>query len=626
MAHVLARQLPIGAEVNGEGAHFRVWAPNCRHVRVEFESTSDHAPVELHAEESGYFSGFAEHAVTGARYRFRLDNSRELLPDPASRFQPDGPEGPSELVEPSKFKWRDSDWNGASIYGQIFYEMHVGTFTPDGTWEAAMHQLSELAELGITVIELMPVAEFPGQFGWSYDGANLFAPSHLFGRPDDFRRFVDTAHRVGIAVILDVVYNHCGAVGERMMKSFGDAYFTDAYKCEWGAAINFDGEHSQSVREFFLANVRHWITEYHLDGFRIDATQAFTDRSPRHILLELAREARNAADNRKLIVAGESEPQKSALMRPASEGGCELDALANDDFHHSAMVRVTGRREGYYHDYEGVADEFIACAKWGYLFQGQRYAWQKNPRGTPALDIPAARFINFLQNHDQLANSPNGLRIHELTSRGRYRAVTALFLLMPQTPMIFQGQEFAASTPFFYFNDCGADQSADLVKGRAKFLSQFRSYALPEIQSRLPEPSDPEVFRRSKLDFDERERHAEVYSMHRDLLRLRREDPIFRRQDSTQIHGATLGPDAFLLRYFSEDGDTRLLIVNFGIDQRRSSIAQPLIAPPIGGRWKILWSSEDPRYGGTGTAPLDANDGWCIPGESAVVMQPVFDK
>ncbi len=473
------------------------------------------------------------------------------------------------------------------------------------------------------MIELMPAHEFPGEFGWSYDGANLFAPSHLYGRPDDFRQFIDEAHRLRIAVILDVVYNHFGAVGERLIRPFADAYFYKRYKNEWGSPINFDGDWSGAVREFFLTNIRYWTSEFHIDGVRIDATQAFYDRSETPILLELTHAARREAGQRQVIIAGENEPQQASLLRSEQVDGCELDALANDDFHHSALVRLTGRREAYYRDHEGMAEEFVACARWGYLFQGQRYAWQNNPRGTAAFDIAAHRFINFLQNHDQLANSPTGLRLHELTSRGRFRAMTALFLLMPQTPMLFQGQEFAASSPFLYFNDSGAGEAKEVAAGRAKFLSQFRSYALPEIQSRLPDPCDRDVFRRCKLDFDDRRRHKQIYDLHRDLLQLRRDDPVLRQHDATHIHGTTLGCDAFLLRYLPPDSGTRLIVVNFGAELRRESIANPLVAPPSSSRWDILWSSEDSRYGGSGTAPLDTPEGWCIPGETTVVLHPV---
>jgi maltooligosyltrehalose trehalohydrolase len=614
----VARRLPIGAEPNSDGTHFRLWAPACRRVSVVIEDEAAPAPLELEPEGDGYFSGFGSGVPSGVNYRLLLDGAGELLPDPASRFQPQGCRGPSRVVDSGAYRWRDSGWLGASLPGQVLYELHVGTFTPEGTWNAAAAQLKALADLGVTVVELMPIAEFPGRFGWSYDGANLFAPKSLYGEPDDLRRFVDTAHLHGLGVILDAVYNHFGSVGEQLMRFIAPPFFSKRYENEWGSAINFDGDFSGPVREFFLANVRHWIREYHFDGLRIDATQAFHDVSPRPILLEIARVAREAAAGRKLILIGESEPQAADLCRSAEVGGCELDALLNDDFHHSAMVRLTGRAEAYYSDHHGTAEEFLAAAKWGYLFQGQRYAWQKNPRGSPALDLSAAQFVNFLQNHDQIANSAQGVRIHELTSGGRYRAMTALLLLMPQTPLLFQGQEFAASARWLYFNDAPPDEAEALIKGRAGFLKQFPSYALDEVQRRLPDPTVEESFLRSKLDFSERAAHASAYALHRDLLQLRRD----LRPQEVRLEGATLGPGLLFLRYLPAEGETKLLVVNFGVDQRLASIAQPLIAPPAGNRWKIRWTSEDPRYGGGGTPELDTSDGWRIPGESAVLLSP----
>jgi maltooligosyltrehalose trehalohydrolase len=492
----------------------------------------------------------------------------------------------------------------------------VGTFTPEGTWVAAMDQLDELAKFGVTALELMPVHEFTGDFGWSYDAANLFAASHLYGTPDDFRRFVDAAHGVGIGVLLDVVYNHLGRVGEKLIRPFSDLYFSRRHRNDWGSAINFDDEGSGSVRAFFLANIRMWIDEYHLDGVRIDATQAIDDDSPTHILLELSRAARAAAGPRKIIVAGESEPQRAELFRSAADGGCELDAQWNDDFHHAAMVRLTGRAEAYYSDYCGASEEFLAAARWGYLFQGQRYAWQNHGRGSPALDIEPARFINYLQNHDQVANSPRGERIHQLTSPGRLRAMTALWLLMPQTPLFLQGQEFAASSPFLYFNDAGEDAEV-VAKGRAKFLSQFRSYATAAIQSQLPDPAARDTFERSKLDLAEREQHVAVYAMHRDLLQWRAK---LQPWAAERIEGATLGSDALLLRFGLTAPDSHLLVVNLGVELKLPSVAQPLIAPPAGRRWQIAWSSEDPAYGGNGMAEPHTPEGWRLPGESAVLL------
>jgi maltooligosyltrehalose trehalohydrolase len=620
MARHSTRRLPVGAEPMVEGVGFRVWAPEHRSVTIIFEHDRGQSrpSFELEPEPGGYFSGVDPDAAPGMRYRLRLDGADSLLPDPASRYQPAGPNDPSQIVDPTDFKWHDANWLGVPVTGQVLYEMHVGTFTRAGTWDAARAELAELAEFGITVLELMPIAEFPGEFGWSYDAANLFAPSHLYGPPNALRRFVDEAHRRGIAVILDVVYNHLGRIGEQLLARFTDRYFSRRHTTEWGRALNFDEDHSGPVREFLIANLQHWITEYHFDGARFDATQAFDDDSPKHILLELARAARKAAGERQVLIVGESEPQRTSLLRPLDEGGCELDMLWSDDFHHAARVRLTGRSEAYFTDYEGTSEEFAAAAKWGYLYQGQRYSWQNAQRGTPALDIHPGRFVHYIQNHDQVANSPRGERLHELTSPGRLRAMTALLLLMPETPLLFQGQEFTASSPFLYFND-GCDAKA-VAAGRAKSLTQFRSYALPEIQGSLPDPADRASFERSKLDFSERETHAAIFRLHRDLLHLRRD---LAQHDAARLATGTLGPDALLLRYYPFDLNTRLLIVNFGRDLRLPSIAQPLVAPPAGARWGILWSSEDPLYGGHGTPELDTPDGWRIPGEAAMMLAPV---
>ncbi|HYO13039.1 MAG TPA: alpha-amylase family glycosyl hydrolase, partial [Thermoanaerobaculia bacterium] len=416
----------MGAEVVPEGVCFRVWAPRCERVEVVVEGPSGSWPVEmdLDVEGNGYFSGLVPGAGAGALYRFRLDDG-EAFPDPASRFQPQGPYGPSQVVDPATFEWTDEDWPGIGRDGQVLYEMHIGTFTPEGTWGAAARELPELADLGITVLELMPVAEFPGEFGWGYDGVDLFAPYHVYGTPDDFRRFVDRAHAAGIGVILDVVYNHLGPDGNSL-KRFSESYFTDRYKNDWGEAINFDGEDAGPVREFFLTNAGYWIQEFHLDGLRLDATQDVHDASDEHILVAIARRVREAAGKRSAYIVSENEPQDTRLVRPREEGGYGHDALWNDDFHHSTFVALTGRNEAYYTDYKGSPQEMISLVKYGYLYQGQRYSWQKQRRGTSALGLPPSAFVNFLQNHDQVANSARGERCHKLASPGKFRALTAL--------------------------------------------------------------------------------------------------------------------------------------------------------------------------------------------------------
>jgi maltooligosyltrehalose trehalohydrolase len=592
-----------------------VWAPK----RAKVEVVLDNKTVALTREPTGYFSGLAN-AQPGALYRYRLDG-RDAFPDPASRFQPEGPHGPSQLIDPAHFPWSDDDWRGIALEGQVIYELHIGTFTPEGTWDAARRQLPELAAAGITCIEIMPVADFPGRFGWGYDGVGLFAPVALYGQPDDFRRFVDDAHRAGLAVILDVVYNHIGPDGN-YLKQFSDDYFTDRYANEWGEAINYDGENSGPVREFVCANTSYWAGEYHVDGLRLDATQAIFDASPENIQTALANAMRKAAAGRRIVVVAENESQHTRLVRPPAERGFGLDALWNDDFHHSAFVALTGRSDAYYSDYRGAPQEFISAAKYGYLFQGQRYKWQSKRRGSPAWGIPPARFINYIENHDQLANSGRGDRLSQSTSPGRLRAMTALLLLSPGTPMLFQGQEFAASAPFLFFADHHQDLRALVRKGRLEFLAQFRTLAQPEMRACHLDPGGRDTFERCKLDFSEREKHAPMYRLHKDLLRLRREDPVFRAQRPGGVDGAVLAGEAFLLRYFDEAAGDRLLIVNFGRDLTLDPAPEPLLAPPEGRLWQVLWSSEDPAYGGCGTAPLENEDNWRIPGHAAVALRP----
>jgi maltooligosyltrehalose trehalohydrolase len=612
------RRLSIGAEPQpGGGVHFRVWAPRCQEVAVEIEGLE---LSMMDAEPDGYFSCCVHPARVGMRYRFRLDRSDIALPDPVSRFQPEGPHGPSRIIAPDDFVWRDQSWCGIPRELLVIYELHIGTFTREGSWQAAARELPALAELGITCIEIMPVAEFSGRFGWGYDGVNLFAPTRLYGQPDDFRRFVDQAHALGIAVILDVVYNHFGPDGN-YLNAFSTAYVTDRYANEWGEAINFDGPDAGPVREFFLANAGYWIDEYHLDGLRLDATQQIFDRSEDHILAAIVRQVHQAAQGRTTFVVGENERQEAWLLRPPEHGGYGLDALWNDDFHHSAMVALTGHREAYYSDYRGRPGEFIAAAKYGFLYQGQRYQWQKQARGTASLDLAADCFVVFLQNHDQIANSSGGQRIHALASPGHLRALTAYFLLMPGIPMLFQGQEFGASAPFFYFAD-HENELADAVRnGRREFLAQFPSLASTEAQALLTDPGAIVTFRRSVPDHGERQTNATIYALHRDLLALRRDDRVLG-QHPVRVDGAVLSDNSWMLRYFDRDGADRLLIVNLGSDFVLDPAPEPLLAPVVGHGWQLLWSSEASRYGGAGVVPLDPEGIWCLPGRAAVILAP----
>jgi maltooligosyltrehalose trehalohydrolase len=581
----------IGAQLTDGGVALRVWAPDQSKVSVVIEGTD----IPMQPEPGGYFTALLGNAKAGTRYRLRPGDDAETYPDPASRFQPDGPHGDSVVVDERAYAWHDEAWRGPDPERLVIYEMHVGTFTHEGTWRAAIEHLRELRETGITMIEMMPVNEFAGEFGWGYDGVDLWAPSHLYGSPDDLRAFVDAAHQEDLAVTLDVVYNHLGPDGCYLRK-FTDRYFTDRYKNEWGDALNFDGEGCEGVREFIAGNAAYWIRDFHFDGLRIDATQSLLDGSKEHIIKTIVNRVRDAASGRRTFVVGENEPQHAHLI---TEYG--LDALWNDDFHHAARVAATGKREAYYFDYRGAAQEFVSMAKMGFLFQGQRYAWQKKRRGTPSIGLPHHKLVDYLQNHDQIANSARGERLHQITSPGRYRALTALLLLGPHTPMLFQGQEFGASAPFQYFADHTGDLAEAVAKGRQEFLQQFQSIAASDTP--LARPDDRATFEACKLDHAERESHREHVALHRELLALR---PSF----AGPVEGAVLGEECFVLRFRN-----RLLIINLGHELRLDVIPEPLLAPPLGATWEIEWASEE-------IAPLEREDCWIIPAEAAVVMRP----
>ncbi len=613
----MQRRYPIGAEISGENeTHFRVWAPKAKKLAV----VSDNKAYPLTSETGGYFAGTAQ-CRAGALYKFQI-NDGDAFPDPASRLQPDGPHGPSCVVDPFSFKWTDANWRGVKLAGQIIYELHIGTFTPAGTWRAACDKLSELKESGITLLEMMPIADFPGRFGWGYDGVNLFAPTRLYGTPDDLRAFIDRAHALELGVILDVVYNHFGPDGN-YLGAFSDDYLHRDQENEWGDAINFDGNNSGPVREFFVTNARYWIEEFHFDGFRFDATQSIFDDSDEHIIGTIGRAARAAAGERSIVLFAENERQEANMVRTREQGGDDLDGLWNDDWHHSAIVALTGRNEAYYSDYLGCPQEFIAAAKYGYIYQGQPYAWQEAPRGCPSLDLQPEAFVSFLENHDQVSNSTTGDRVRVQTSPGRYRAMTALLLLGPWTPLLFQGEEFGASTPFLYFSDVGDEQLREAIrKGRFEFLAQFPSAASKGVQARLAVPYEMETFNRCKLDWSDDGKSQALVDLHRDLIKLRREDSRLRLQSEGGVDGAVLRSSSFVLRYFGGEHDDRLLVVNLGSREDLTPMPEPLLAPPSGYEWQIVWTSELQRYGGPGAVDIATDENWMLPAESALVFRP----
>ena len=593
---------------------FTVWAPKRSRVEVAVqtgEASFDYLP--LVKDDAGRFS--AVHPVSaGALYKYRLDGS-DTFPDPASRFQPQGPHGPSEVIDARAFQWTDQSWKGVGATGHIIYEIHLGTFSKAGTYAGLREQLSSLRELGVTLLELMPLHNFPGRFNWGYDGVNLHAPATAYGRPDELRALVDAAHAEGLGVILDVVYNHLGPDGN-YLSQFTDTWSSKRYPNEWGEPPNFDGEGSAGMRELVTDNAALWISEYHLDGLRLDATQNLYDDSPTHIVQAIAQSARQAAGARSIFLVGESERQDVALI---TQG---LDAIWVDDFHHCNKVIASGVSEAYTQDYAGSPRELVACALRNGLYQNQLYAWQKAQRGTQVRTLRHEQIVFYLQNHDQVANALTGERMHQTAGEDLARAMTTFFLLLPQTPMLFMGQEFFASTPFYYFVDHAPKLQDAVQAGRLVFLSQFPSAknAIEREGGSPPTPGDG--FELSKLNLDERQTHAKAYAFHRALISLRKSSPLFSLPERDAFEAAVLGDESLVLRWSTPNGtNDKLLVLNLGADVTMTPCSEPLLAPAIGQRWSLLFSSQDSRYGGHGAFASDGTGPWKLQGRCATVYE-----
>jgi maltooligosyltrehalose trehalohydrolase len=503
----------FGALPERGGTRFRVWAPKAARVDVVLQDGGRHLPMA--ARSDGLFERFAKGVGAGARYRYRLDGG-DAFPDPASRFQPEGVHGPSEVIDPAAYRWADDGWQPPQQRDLVFYELHVGTFTPEGTFAAAAAKLGALADLGVTAVELMPVADFPGRWNWGYDPAALYAPARAYGRPDDLRAFVDRAHALGLAVFLDVVYNHLGPDGA-YLAAFAPA-FTGRHETPWGPAINLDDEGSEGLRAFFVDNALHWLREYHLDGLRLDATHALVDDSPVHFLQQLA-EAVCPLRPRRLLVAEDARNlDRLVLPRPAGYG---LDAVWADDLHHQLRNLTAGDAAGYYADFAGTTAAEIAetlCRGWYYDDRPGRGTGR--PRGTSAAEVGPGRCVVCLQNHDQVGNRPAGNRLTDDVACPAYRAASALLLFAPALPLLFMGQEWAASAPFQFFTDHNAELGPRVSAGRKKEFEHF-----PGFGGAVPDPQDAATFARSRLDWAERERpgHAHTLALYRALLRLRRD-------------------------------------------------------------------------------------------------------
>ncbi|HEU4697607.1 MAG TPA: malto-oligosyltrehalose trehalohydrolase [Gemmatimonadales bacterium] len=586
--------LERGAHVRTDGVEFAVWAPKAERVDVVLESGPATGIYPLARGDAGVYAGFVAGAGAGDDYRYRLDGG-DPLPDPVSRYQPEGVHGASQVVDPSAFAWSDAGWRGRAMADLVLYELHVGTFTAEGTFEAAIARLDYLRDLGVTAVELMPVAQTPGVRNWGYDGVGLYAPQNTYGGPGGLRRFVDAAHARGLAVVLDVVYNHLGPEGDYLAR-FGP-YFTERYRTPWGPAVNYDDAGSDEVRRFVIDNALYWATEFHVDGLRLDAVHGIYDFGAYHILEELAAEVRRQGERlgRPVLLIAESDLNDPKLVRVPERCGYGLDAQWSDDFHHAAHAVLTGEDAGYYGDFGEVGHLALALAE-RFVYAGRHSGYRGRRHGARALDVPADRFVVAVQNHDQVGNRARGERLGALVSNASQRLAAALLLVNPYVPLLFMGEEYGETNPFLYFVDPGDPELARAVRdGRRE---EFRHFGW---SGEIPDPADPATFERSKLDWAKpgRPPHAGLLALYRDLLVLRRSQPALRPGASVvDVHFDESA--GWIQVSLTREGEPAILAVfNF---TARDETRIPLRIP---GTWDLVLSTDDTAYGGQGVATYD---------------------
>lgn len=514
-------QMFFGADCREDGTvRFRLWAPKTSSVALALGENE----IPMSEVDEGWFELTAE-ARAGDRYQFKI-NGQQSVPDPASRFQPAGVHGASEVIDPHSFEWQNAGWPGRAWEEAVIYELHVGAFTPEGTFAGAEKKLDHLAELGVTAVEVMPVSSFPGERNWGYDGVLPFAPAHAYGRPEDFKRFIDAAHGKNLMVFLDVVYNHFGPEGN-YLSLYAPQFFTDRHHTPWGQAINFDGPCSRKVREYFIHNALYWLEEYQLDGLRFDAVHAIKDDSKPDILTELAEAVRQKfGDERKIHLVLENDNNAAHYLRREEARAKWYTAQWNDDVHHAAHVLLTGETDGYYADYaEKPIWHLGRCLAEGFSYQGEASGFRRGElRGEASRELPPESFVSFLQNHDQVGNRAFGERITQLADAAKLRVALATLLLAPSPPLLFMGEEFGASTPFLFFCDFGRDLADKVTEGRRSEFARFAPFSSAEAQARIPDPNREETFRRSKLSWAslEANSHIQWLRFYRELLGCRR--------------------------------------------------------------------------------------------------------
>ncbi|MCW5893068.1 MAG: malto-oligosyltrehalose trehalohydrolase [bacterium] len=592
----------IGAQVVPGGVRFAVWAPRAGAVSVRVVAPAA-TEVPLTRAPDGVFAGTVAGLAAGADYVYVVDG--RALPDPASRHQPAGVQGPSRVVDPARFAWTDAGWRGLRMPDVVLYELHVGTFGEAGTFDGVVAHLDALRDLGVTAIELMPIGAFPGERNWGYDGVHWFAPQASYGGPEGLCRLVDAAHARGLGVVLDVVYNHVGPEGN-VLPAFGP-YFTDRYATPWGDAVNFDGADGAGVRRHVLENVRSWIRDFHLDGLRLDAVHAIVDASPRHILEEIAAAAHveGAAQGRAVVVIAESDLNDPRLVATIEADGYGLDAQWSDDFHHAVHALLTGERNGYYADF-GAAADLAKALRDRFVYDGRHSAFRRRVHGAPATHVPADRFVVAIQNHDQIGNRARGERLATLLPPAARRVATALLLLSPYVPLLFMGEEWGAQEPFLYFTS-----HADPALARAVCEGRRREFADFAWAGTVPDPQDPATFAASRLD---RRRAASsegaaALALHRDLLALRRAEPALRPGADVAVEVACADA-CVVLTLRPRAGRALVVACNCGPDP----------APVDAGAAATWWSSDVARYGGAGRAIVADAGRVVVPGHVAVVL------
>jgi maltooligosyltrehalose trehalohydrolase len=573
--------MTFGAQILENGAvRFRVWAPDHASIGLALEGVP--APLPLEREAGGWHGLVTDAARAGSRYRFVLPDGLRV-PDPASRHQPEDVHGPSEVIDPTAHAWRDGDWGGRPWHEAVLYELHIGTFTPAGTFRSAIERLDHLAALGVTALQIMPVADFPGRRNWGYDGVLPFAPDAAYGRPEDFKALIEAAHARGLMVLLDVVYNHFGPDGN-YLHAIAPSFFTDRHQTPWGAAINFDGPDSAPVRAFFIENALYWLIEFHLDGLRLDAVHAIRDDSPVHILDELAAAVRRSLPDRHVHLVLENEDNHAHRLDRAADGTARrYTAQWNDDMHHVLHVAATGEGDGYYADYLGDTAKLARALAEGFAFQGEVMPYRGHPRGETSAHLPPVAFIAFAQNHDQIGNRAFGERLSALAAPEAVRACAAVLLLSPQIPMLFMGEEWTARQPFLFFCDFGAELAQTVREGRRAEFARFPAFADPQRRARIPDPLAAETVAASTLRWADIEAapHAEALAWHRRILALRHAEIVPRLQRIRRGGSArVIGDGAVTVAWTIGGGGT------LELDANLSPHPVAGFAPPRG---RVLW-------------------------------------